>query len=78
MIPLPNAIDNHQLFNAEYIQKEGMGVIHEQKDGIQDLRDKIKLIIKEEKYLSRQKLTLKFNHQDATTIIFKSIFNQST
>jgi UDP-N-acetylglucosamine--N-acetylmuramyl-(pentapeptide) pyrophosphoryl-undecaprenol N-acetylglucosamine transferase len=78
MIPLPNAIDNHQLFNAEYIQKEGMGVIHEQKDGIQSLRDKIKLIIKEEKYLSWQKLTLKFNHQDATTIIFKSIFNQST
>jgi UDP-N-acetylglucosamine--N-acetylmuramyl-(pentapeptide) pyrophosphoryl-undecaprenol N-acetylglucosamine transferase len=31
MIPLPNAIDNHQFFNAKYIEEKGMGIIHEQK-----------------------------------------------
>ena len=45
MIPLPTAIDNHQLKNAESIFAEGMGIIHQQKDPIDSLVLKLKEII---------------------------------
>jgi len=45
MIPLPTAIDNHQLKNAESIFAEGMGIIHQQKDSIDSLVLKLKEII---------------------------------
>ena len=32
LIPYPNAKDNHQFFNAEFVHKQGMGIMIEQKD----------------------------------------------
>lgn len=51
IIPLPNSVDNHQVENAKSIEKEGMGFIHEQKDHIDKLREKIKDIIENKIYL---------------------------
>ena len=45
MIPLPNSIDDHQLKNAESIQAEGMGIIHQQNDHIDSLVQKLEEII---------------------------------
>ena len=78
MIPLPNAIDNHQFFNAKYIEEKGMGIIHEQKNGIENLKAVINLILNEKKYLVWQKINLEINHTDAAKNIVSSILNQST
>tara|TARA_B100001989_G_scaffold248187_1_gene221461 strand:+ start:9361 stop:10491 length:1131 start_codon:yes stop_codon:yes gene_type:complete len=51
IIPLPNSVDNHQVENAKSIEKEGMGFMHEQKDHIDKLREKIKDIIENKIYL---------------------------
>ena len=78
MIPLPNAIDNHQFFNAKYIEEKGMGIIHEQKNGIENLKAVINLILNEKKYLVWQKINFEINHTDAAKNIVSSILNQST
>ena len=78
MIPLPNAIDNHQFFNAKYIEEKGMGIIHEQKNGIENLKAVINLILNEKKYLVWQKRNFEINHTDAAKNIVSSILNQST
>ena len=51
IIPLPNSVDNHQVENAKSIEKEGMGFMHEQKDHIDKLREKIKDIIENKIYI---------------------------
>lgn len=43
IIPLPSAIDNHQLFNAEYYCNNGMGLIFQEKEDI----NKLKLILED-------------------------------
>ena len=37
MIPLSNAIDNHQVENAKNIQDINLGIMHEEKDGLESL-----------------------------------------
>ena len=49
MIPLPSAIDNHQLFNAEHIVNSNLGIIHQEKNGVEDLKNLINKIIIEGK-----------------------------
>ena len=50
MIPLPTSIDNHQFFNAKHIEEIKMGVIHLEKDGINDLIEKMSEIINQKIY----------------------------
>ena len=45
IIPLPTSIDNHQVENAKSIERQGKGIMHEQKDDIKKLKEKIKGII---------------------------------
>jgi UDP-N-acetylglucosamine--N-acetylmuramyl-(pentapeptide) pyrophosphoryl-undecaprenol N-acetylglucosamine transferase len=78
MIPLPNAIDNHQFFNAKYVEEKGMGIIHEQKNGIENLKSVINLILSEKKYLVWQKIESQINHTEAAKNIVSSILKQST
>ena len=61
MIPLPNSIDDHQLKNAESIQAEGMGVIHQQNDHIDSLVQKLEEIIIN-KYYDNWKKIIPKNH----------------
>jgi len=50
MIPLPSSIDNHQFYNAKHIEKINMGLIHEQKDGFEDLSTKLEEILHQKTY----------------------------
>ena len=51
IIPLPTSVDNHQVENAKSIEREGKGIMHEQKDHINKLKEKIKSIIENKTYL---------------------------
>lgn len=73
MIPLPSAIDNHQFFNAKYIEDENMGLIHEEKDGLESLKTKITNILRDKKYLKWQEANKNINHRDAANKIFRLI-----
>jgi len=72
MIPLPTAIDNHQLKNAESINAEGMGVIHQQNDHFDSLVDKLEEIITNKYYDNWKKIHSK-KHVNATKIILDNI-----
>ena len=51
MIPLPTSVDNHQVENAKSIERQGKGIMHEQKDGINKLKEKIKGTIENKTFL---------------------------
>ena len=77
MIPLPNSIDDHQLKNAESIQAEGMGIIHQQNDHIDSLVQKLEEIIIN-KYYDNWKKIIPKNHINAKKIILDNIQNYFT
>ncbi len=77
MIPLPNSIDDHQLKNAESIQAEGMGIIHQQNDHIDSLVQKLEEIIIN-KYYDNWKKIIPKNHINAKKIIVDNIQNYFT
>ena len=77
MIPLPNSIDDHQLKNAESIQAEGMGIIHQQNDHIDSLVQKLEEIIIN-KYYDNWKKVIPKNHINAKKIILDNIQNYFT
>ena len=77
MIPLPNSIDDHQLKNAELIQAEGMGIIHQQNDHIDSLVQKLEEIIIN-KYYDKWKKIIPKNHINAKKIILDNIQNYFT
>ena len=45
IIPLPTSVDNHQVENAKSIERQGKRIMHEQKEDIKKLKEKIKGII---------------------------------
>ena len=77
MIPLPYSIDDHQLKNAESIQAEGMGIIHQQNDHIDSLVQKLEEIIIN-KYYDNWKKIIPKNHINAKKIILDNIQNYFT
>ena len=77
MIPLPNSIDDHQLKNAESIQAEGKGIIHQQNDHIDSLIKKLEEIIINKYYDDWKKIIPK-NHINAKKIILDNIQNYFT
>ena len=77
MIPLPNSIDDHQLKNAQSIQAEGMGIIHQQNDHIDSLVQKLEEIIIN-KYYDNWKKMIPKNHINAKKIILDNIQNYFT
>ena len=63
MIPLPTSIDNHQLKNAQCIERINMGILHEQKEHINSLKDKVENIIS-------KKIFVNWKSADNTTHIY--------
>ena len=72
MIPLANSIDNHQYKNAKKIEDIGMGILHEEKEGISHLTAKIEDIINNKKYIDWNKNKY-LNHVNAANDIVKHI-----
>ncbi|MDA7851783.1 UDP-N-acetylglucosamine--N-acetylmuramyl-(pentapeptide) pyrophosphoryl-undecaprenol N-acetylglucosamine transferase [Gammaproteobacteria bacterium] len=73
MIPLPSAIDNHQLENARQIQDLGLGIIHEESESTSNLEEKLKKIIDQKKYLSWQSGKKTIDHFQASERMLSSI-----
>ena len=74
MIPLSNSIDNHQVENAKNIQNINLGVMHEEKDGIESLIAKIEDIVESKKYVD-WKESKTMLHINATTTIVDHVEN---
>ena len=72
IIPLPTSIDNHQLENAKSIQTNGLGIIHEEKDSLEELKKKIISIIDKKIYQKWKKDTYAI-HLNSTKIIVDKI-----
>ena len=72
MIPLPSAIDNHQLYNAKHIEDLNMGLIHEEKDGLDALKKKISTIVYKKKY-NTWKINRNKNHLESASIIASKV-----
>ena len=68
MIPLPSAIDNHQFYNAKHIEDLNMGLLHEEKDGLDALKKKISTIVDQKTYNTWKK-NRNENHLESASII---------
>ena len=73
MIPLPSAIDNHQLENARQVEKLGLGVIYEESEPVSELQEKLKNIINQKKYLTWQTSAPQTDHFQASERMLSSI-----
>ena len=73
MIPLPSAIDNHQLENARQVEKLGLGVIYEESEPVSELQEKLKNIINQKKYLAWQTSEPQTDHFQASERMLSSI-----
>mgnify|MGYP001264341154 FL=1 len=72
IIPLPNAIDNHQYENSKIILNSKIGIIHQQKEPLETLQQKIENII-ESKIYQNWKNNVNNDHINATKIIANSV-----
>ncbi len=73
MIPLPSAIDNHQLLNAKYISDLDMGLIHTELESFKSLSQKLKHIIEKKLYLKWTKIETNLDHFQAAATMLSSI-----
>ena len=74
IIPLPTSIDNHQVENAKSVERMEMGIMHEEKDHINKLKEKIRGIIESKIYLKWKSLENN-NHINSSKIIVKQLEN---
>ena len=73
MIPLPSAIDNHQLLNAVNISNLNMGLVHEESQSIESLTNKIKNIIEKKLYVRWSESQNNLDHFQAAGTMLSSI-----
>ena len=73
MIPLPSAIDDHQLLNATYISDLDMGLIHTELESSEDLSQKLKHIIEKKLYLKWSDTESNVDHFQAAGTMLSSI-----
>ena len=73
MIPLPSAIDNHQLLNAINIEDLGMGLVHEESESIESLSKKLKNIIESREYVQWSQKESNLDHFQAARRMLSSI-----
>ena len=73
MIPLPSAIDNHQLLNAESISNLNMGLVHEESESNESLTNKIKNIIEKKLYVKWSENQNNLDHFQAAGTMLSSI-----
>ena len=69
IIPLPTSIDNHQFYNAKHIEKMKMGIIHQQTQSLENLKQILSNIIKNETYVSWKENANKTNINSSTIIV---------
>ena len=72
IIPLPSSIDNHQVLNAESIQRMNLGITHYQEESLEKLVTRLKSIIDNKTYMSWKKLGLDI-HINASKMILDII-----
>tara|TARA_Y100000996_G_scaffold373583_1_gene323164 strand:+ start:10489 stop:11520 length:1032 start_codon:yes stop_codon:yes gene_type:complete len=73
MIPLPSAIDNHQLLNAINIVDLGMGLVHEEFESIELLSQKLKNIVDSKEYVQWSEKESALDHFQAARRMLSSI-----
>jgi UDP-N-acetylglucosamine--N-acetylmuramyl-(pentapeptide) pyrophosphoryl-undecaprenol N-acetylglucosamine transferase len=73
MIPLPSAIDNHQLLNAINIVDLDMGLVHEESESMKLLSKKLKNIIENRQYVQWSKQETNLDHFQAARRMLSSI-----
>ena len=73
MIPLPSAIDNHQILNATYISDLDMGLIHSELESVESLSQKLKYIIEKKLYLKWSETEINLDHFRAAGTMLSSI-----
>ena len=73
MIPLPSAIDNHQLLNAINIVDLGMGLVHEEFESIELLSQKLKNIVDSKEYVKWSEKESALDHFQAARRMLSSI-----
>ena len=73
MIPLPSAIDNHQLLNAINIVDLGMGLVHEESESMELLSKKLKIIIETKEYAQWSYKESNLDHFKAARRMLSSI-----
>ena len=73
MIPLPSAIDNHQLLNATYISDLDMGLVHTELESVESLSHKLKHIIEKKLYLKWTETETNLDHFHAADSMLSSI-----
>jgi UDP-N-acetylglucosamine--N-acetylmuramyl-(pentapeptide) pyrophosphoryl-undecaprenol N-acetylglucosamine transferase len=69
IIPLPTSIDNHQFYNARHIEKMKMGITHQQTQSLENLKQILSNIIKNETYVSWKENANKTNINSSTIIV---------
>ncbi len=70
LVPLENSVDNHQYFNAKYVEENNMGCLIEEKEEIESFRILLDKILKKERYIDWQKES-SINHFKASEKIIK-------
>jgi len=73
MIPLPSAIDNHQLLNAINIEDLGMGLVHEESESMELLSKKLKNVIENKEYVQWSQRESSLDHFHAARRMLSSI-----
>ena len=73
MIPLPSAIDNHQLLNAINIVDLGMGLVYEEFESLELLSQKLKNIIESREYVQWSNKESNLDHFQAARTMLSSI-----
>jgi len=73
MIPLPSAIDNHQLENAKQIENLNMGLIFEESESFSSLKEKLQNIIEQKKFIAWQNSQNSIDHFQAAERMLSSV-----
>ena len=73
MIPLPLAIDNHQLENAKQIENLNLGLIFEESESLSSLIEKLQTIIGQKKFIAWQNAQDSIDHFKAAETMLSSV-----
>ena len=73
IIPLPSAIDNHQLLNAINIVDLDMGLMHEESESLESLSSKLEKVIKNKLYEQWSNKESNLDHFQAARRMLSSI-----
>ena len=68
-IPLPTSIDNHQFHNAKHIENMKMGIIHQQNESLENLRQIVSNIIKNKTFANWKEAANKTNINSTNIIV---------